>query len=45
VRKAWLISVEQSEALRRAAFDQRRSESLILREILRQHFGLGPPGG
>ncbi len=42
VRKAFLIGVDEAEALRRAAFEERRSEASIVRELIRQHFGMAP---
>lgn len=41
IRKNLWISHEENEALRRRAFDERRSETQIIRAGLRQILGLG----
>lgn len=40
VRKSFWIDSEVEDVLRRMAFEERRSESEIVREILRRHFGV-----
>lgn len=40
VRKAILLQPDEAEALRRAAYEERRSEASIVRELLRKRFGL-----
>lgn len=44
IRKAFLLRVDEEEALRRAAFEQRRSEASIVRQLLRESFGLDDDG-
>ncbi len=38
VRKTLWLHPDEAEALRYAAFEQRRSEADIVRELLREHF-------
>ncbi len=40
VRKTIWLHPDEAEALRQAAFDERRSEAAIVRELLRRHFKL-----
>ncbi|MEO1082757.1 MAG: hypothetical protein AAFY88_00800 [Acidobacteriota bacterium] len=40
VRKTFWLHPDEEEALRRAAFEERRSEAAIVRELLRRHFGI-----
>jgi len=42
VRKAFWVRPEEAELLRKAAFDERRAEATIIRQLLRAHFGLPP---
>lgn len=40
VRKTLWLHEDEAEALRRAAFEERRAETDIVRELLRRHFGI-----
>lgn len=41
VRKVFWVGPEEAEALRLAAFQDRRTEASIVREVLRRHFSIG----
>ena len=40
IRKTFWLHPDEEEALRRAAFEQRRSEASIVRELVRRHFDI-----
>lgn len=40
IRKTLWLHPDEAEALRRAAFEEHRSEAAIVRELLRRHFNL-----
>lgn len=40
IRKTFWLHPDEEEALRRAAFEERRSEAAIVRQLLRRHFGI-----
>lgn len=40
IRKTFWIHPDEEEALRREAFEERRSEADIVREALRRYFGI-----
>ncbi len=40
IRKTLWIHRDENEALRKAAFEERKTETEIVRQLLRQHFGI-----